>query len=501
MSKKTWILLGFIVLKFIMQHFLISPEYDLQRDEYLHLDQARHLAWGYESVPPFTSWISWIILQFGNSLFWVKFFPALFGALTIVVVWKTIEALNGNLFALIMGAIAISFSVLPRINILYQPNSFDILSWAVLYYTIICYIKTGKNKWLYYAAIVFSLGFLNKYNIAFLMVSLVPAILLTNTRTLFLNKHLYFAMAISLLLISPNLVWQYQNKFPVIHHMKELADTQLVNVQRSGFLKEQLLFFFNSLFVLIIAGLSFFLYPDFKKYRFVFWSYVFTITVFTYLKAKGYYAIGLYPVWLCFGAVYLEYLTRNDWARWFRPLTIIIPLLLFIPAIKKIFPVLSPQEIVKDSKISALHRWEDGKEHPLPQDFADMLGWRELAVKTDSIYKTITDKEHTLVLCANYGEAGAINYYTKQNIQAVSLNADYINWFPLDKKITCIILVKDDPDEGVDREKMLFDFVVLGGRIENEFAREKGTLIYILSGPKTDINKVLEEEIRKEKTH
>jgi hypothetical protein len=128
-----------------------------------------------------------------------------------------------------------------------------------------------------------------------------------------------------------------------------------------------------------------------------------------------------------------------------------------------------------------------------------MLGWHELASKTDSIYRAIRDKEHTLVLCANYGEAGAINFYTKENIQAVSLNADYINWFHLDKKILSVILVKDDTKENVDHEKTLFDSVVLGGTIENTFAREKGTRIFLLSGPKTDINKLLEGEIRKVK--
>jgi hypothetical protein len=55
MTKKTIILLGFIALKFLLQFLLLSSEYDLQRDEYLHLDQANHLAWGYLSVPPFTS--------------------------------------------------------------------------------------------------------------------------------------------------------------------------------------------------------------------------------------------------------------------------------------------------------------------------------------------------------------------------------------------------------------------------------------------------------------
>src|SRR5215208_6684263 len=99
MKKNTLILFLFILAKFVFQYLLINPEYDLHRDEYLHLDQANHLAWGYISVPPVTSWISWLIKLLGNGVVWVKFFPALFGALTILVIWKTVEELNGNLFA------------------------------------------------------------------------------------------------------------------------------------------------------------------------------------------------------------------------------------------------------------------------------------------------------------------------------------------------------------------------------------------------------------------
>jgi 4-amino-4-deoxy-L-arabinose transferase-like glycosyltransferase len=125
------ILIAFIFAKFYLQYTLIDSGYDLHRDEYLHLDQAHHLAWGYTSVPPFTSWISSMIYFFGNSIFWVKFFPALFGALTIVIVWHSIKVLNGNLFALILGATSVLFSVLLRLNTLYQPNSFDVLSWML----------------------------------------------------------------------------------------------------------------------------------------------------------------------------------------------------------------------------------------------------------------------------------------------------------------------------------------------------------------------------------
>jgi hypothetical protein len=505
LKKNTVILAAFILLKFILQYGLIGPEYALHRDEYLHLDQGRHLAWGYESVPPFTSWISWLILQLGNGVFWVKFFPALFGALTLLVVWKTVEMLKGNLFALVLSATAITFSAILRINILYQPNSFDILCWTLFYFTLIKYVNSKNDKWIYAAALVFAFGFLNKYNIIFLAAGLFPALLLSEQRKLLLTRTFYFAAAIALIIVSPNLLWQYQHHFPVVHHLKELADTQLANVNRAGFLKEQLLFFFNSFFIVIAAFISFFTFPAFRKYHFLWWAYFFTILIFTYLKAKSYYAIGLYPIFFAFGSVYLEILLNKGWKLYLRPVLILFVVVLFLFPLKYIFPLLSPAEIANKNKAftsMGLLRWEDGKQHMLPQDFADMLGWNELAHKTDSIYASLPDKSHTLVLCDNYGQTGAINYYSKQKLQAVSFNADYINWFPLDKmEIKNIILVKEskDDDPGRETEKPFFEKVLPGGQIENKYAREFGTKIYLLLNAKTDINSLLQQIINKRK--
>lgn len=86
MKIKDWVLIFFILIKFLLQYILINPVYELHRDEYLYLDQAHHLAWGYLSVPPVFSWISTLIHFLGNSVFLVKFFPALFGALTLIIV-------------------------------------------------------------------------------------------------------------------------------------------------------------------------------------------------------------------------------------------------------------------------------------------------------------------------------------------------------------------------------------------------------------------------------
>ena len=505
MTKKVITLSGFIILKFILQFILISPEYDLQRDEYLHLDLGHHLAWGYLSVPPLTSWISRIIYLLGNSVFWVKFFPSLFGALTILVVWKAIEELKGNFFALILGATCVLFSALLRLNTLYQPNSLDVLSWTTFFFIIIKYFNTENPKWLFVAAIIFALGFLNKYNIVFLILGLIPAILLTEQRKVLVQKKLYVAVLLGLLLITPNLLWQYNNNFPVIHHLKKLSDTQLVNVDRLDFLKSQVLFFIGSLFVIISALYALLLFKPFKKYRAFFWTYFFTIIIFIFFKAKDYYTIGLYPIYISFGSVYLAAILKEGWKKYLQPVAIAVPVLIFIPIFNIAFPNKSPEYIIEHSikyKELGLLRWEDGKDHLLPQDYADMLGWRELAKKVDSIYSK-TNPGQTLVLCDNYGQAGAINYYTKQGIKAVSFNADYINWFNLDQKYNNLIRIKNykEKDNELKETSPYFNSSVVADSITNKYAREFRTTIFVFTGAKIDINKRIRNEIAEVKNY
>ncbi len=506
MKKRSLILLAFIITKFILQYLLISSAYDLQRDEYLHLDQANHLAWGYISVPPVTSWISYLIKLLGNGVFWVKFFPALFGAFTMALVWKITEELKGNLYALVLGASAILVSAILRINILFQPNSLDIFFWTLTYFTLIKYFNTQDFAWIYMSALSVAFGILSKYNIIFLLAGLLPALLLTPQRKIFFTRHLYICIGIVLIIILPNIIWQVRNHFPTLHQLQELASTQLVNVKRMDFVKEQFIFFLSSLFIIFAAFVALFFYKPFKKFRFIVFSFFFTLSLFIYFKAKAYYAIGLYPVLIAFGSVYVEKLLSNGKWRFLRPVSIIIVLALAIPFIRIGFPYRSPEQIASHApayKKFGLLRWEDGKDHALPQDFADMIGWSDLAKNVDSVYSKINDKTHTLILCDNYGQAGAINYYSVfKSINAVSLNADYINWIPLDKKIENVILVQDpdDDDTGRVKERPLFDTVYRVGVNDNEYSREQGRKVYLLKGAKVDINNILAGEIKKHKS-
>lgn len=444
---------------------------------------------------------SWILASFIA----LKFFPALFGALTILVVWKAIKELNGNLFAHILGATCVLFSVLLRLNTLYQPNSLDVLCWTTLYFIIIKYFNTEKPKWLYIAAIVFAFGFLNKYNIAFLILGLLPAILLSRQRKIFLKKELYFALILATILILPNILWQYNNDFPVIHHLNELAETQLVNVNRFDFLESQLFFFIGALLVIISALYSLMFYKPFQKYRPFFGILIFTLIVFMYFKAKDYYAIGIYPIYIAFGSVYLSHILIEKRRRFLRVALVLISILFFIPMYQFSFPNKSPEYIVAHSsnykKLGSL-RWEDGKDHLIPQDYADMLGWKELASKVDSIYDKLPATDATLILCDNYGQAGAINYYSKKELKATSLSADYINWIDLDKKYVNLIRVKEFAEEKTEFEETspYFNTAVIADSITNKYAREFGTTIYVFTGAKVDIIKRIKSEIEKVKS-
>lgn len=501
-----YVLAAFVILKLFLHCFLVSPAYELHRDEFLHLDQAGHLALGFQSVPPVTSIFALIIKLLGASTFVVRTVTAAIGAGTIIFSWLIVKELKGDLYAKVLCTIGLFCCAIARLDLLFQPNAFDILSWTAAYYFLIRYVNTGKSRLLYYLAAAIAIGFLNKYNIAFLVLGLAAALGISNVRHIYLNKHLYMAIGFALFLVLPNLIWQYLHHFPVVWHMKELSKTQLQNINRLDFLKEQLLYYVGCLPLLIAAAVAFFVYKPFRNIRWIGLSFLITIALFTWFRGKAYYAAGLYPVLMACGSAYLSAIWKGGILRYFRILPPAFAIGTFAFILPFAYPVLEPSEIQKRheefEKIGLL-RWEDGLKHQLPQDNADMLGWKELAEIVDEAYAKLPERQSAIVLCDNYGEAGAINYYSRfKHINAVSFSADYMTWMRLDRPVKHVILVVEADDDDPERkvEQPLFERIEQIGYIQNKMAREYGTKVYLLENAKVDINKRLRSEL-KQKLH
>jgi len=350
--------------------------------------------------------------------------------------------------------------------------------------------------------IFFVLGFYNKYNIIFLLAGIFGAFLITDLRKVFITKTFYLILFGGLILLLPNILWQYNHHFPVIDHMRVLKETQLNNVSRIGFFKEQLLLVSGGLPLILAAFIGFVHYQPFRKYRVIAFAFIITMTIFVLLRAKNYYALGLYPVLFAFGTVWLEKKLPLRF-KLVAPVYLVLNLLFFIGISKFLFPLITPAEIKSNKQKFeeiGLLRWEDGKNHELPQDFADMVGWKEMASKALIAYNSLPDsvKRETLVFCDNYGQTGALNFYNRGKMaEAYSFNTDYLFWIPENRKIRNVLLVGDAPDQNVQE---MFDHFLKVGEVENPDAREKGTSVFLLLGAKDGFSDFFRNELKRRKS-
>ena len=85
MRKTNGLIFLLALIKFILPYLLQNSYYEPHRDEFLYLAQGHHLAWGFAEVPPMLSIFAWLTHLFGDGMFWIKFWPNMFGVLTFIV--------------------------------------------------------------------------------------------------------------------------------------------------------------------------------------------------------------------------------------------------------------------------------------------------------------------------------------------------------------------------------------------------------------------------------
>jgi len=495
------------LVKFILPFVLQSAYYEPHRDEFLYLAEGRHMAWGFMEVPPLLSVFAWLIHICGDGIFWIKFWPSLFGAFTFVIIGKIIVSLGGSLFALLLGFLPFVLDVYLRTHFLFQPNFLEIFFWTMMAWSVVSFIQTGQNKWLYIFGISVGLGMMSKYSVSIFAISIVAGLLLTPQRKIFANKHFYAAGLLGFLIFLPNLLWQYRYQFPVVFHMKELQKTQLQYISPVGFLTDQLIMNLPCVFIWI-TGLCWISFSrKAKQYRFLGWAYLFVIALLLISHGKNYYSLGVYPALFAFGAYRLEQLTlaRLKIVRYALIAFAVCIAYIFIPIA---LPLFEPGKLAafyekrQVEKTGAL-KWEDLKNHPLPQDFADMLGWEEMAKKMSMAYHTLdgNEKKSTLVFCDNYGQAGAVNYYRdKYGIpEAFSDNASFLYWMPAKLNFDNIVLLTDDEHEMEHAFIKNFKSAQLSDSVTSTYARERGSLIIVLKGADSSFKKFFVEKLAKDK--
>jgi hypothetical protein len=505
-KKQDLIWIGLISLISLIAHYLTYNTLGFHRDEYLYLALGKHLAAGYWSNPPLIGLISYLSQLFpSNSLFSTRLFPALAGAAVVFLTGLTARELGGKTYAQVLACIALVVSILfLRAFSMLQPVPFDILIWTLILYLALRFVNTEKPVFLILMGVCFGFGVLNKYMVVFLAAGLGVAILPTPYRKLWISKYSGYAILITIVLILPNFWWQCAHGFPVIHHMRELAQNQLVNVKRLNILTDQILMFTISSFVWISGLLWLLRSRNAYKFRLFGYTYLVVLLMFLYLRGKNYYMAGLYPFLFAAGGVFWEKAIHS--LKWRIAMATAI-VLLSIPILPGAVPVMPAKNLAGFfSKIpprlggEALVRWEDGKMHPLPQDYADMQGWDELGGIVVKACDTISDKGRIMIYCENYGQAGAVGHCCGCHglPEPVSFSDSYLMWAPdsIDNKVEVFVYVNGELGRDLDS---LFSHIEKAGSITNQYSREYNTSVFVCRMPRADFRRFWADRVKEVK--
>ena len=498
----------FVALKVLLNLLAIS-RFGFQRDEFLHLVLADHLDWGYKEVPPFIALLAKITLSiFGDSLFAARIFPTIAGGLIVWLTGRITVELGGRRFAITLACLALIFApAFAASEYLFQPVVFDQLWWVLTVWLFTKYLNTADVRYLYWLGGAVGLGMLTKYTMAFFTASLIVGILISKERKLLFNRHVIISALIAVLIFLPNIIWQFAHHLPVINHMKELRATQLDYVTPLEFIKQQLLVNGPALFVWL-TGFGFLLFSfSLRRFRYLAIAYILIFLFLLEMNGKNYYLFGAYPMLFAAGGFAFEkFIKRSNLIlRIAVVLLFVLPNVLLLPIVLPVLPLdktLGFFEYTHENLpfLDFIVTWEDQKTHPTTQDYADMLGWEEMAQKAAATYHSLTpdQQKHAQIFADNYGEAGALHHFhAKYNMpDVVSLHSSFVLWAPPTLDAHYIIYVDDD-DNVTARLAPMLDSYRKTGEVLNPLAREKGTSIYLLIQSSHKLNDVYKAELAK----
>ena len=403
----TGILLLLALLRF-MPLLLHNGQSGWHRDELDTLDAARHLAWGYVAYPPVAPCIARLALTlFGPSLIGVRLFSTLAQAVAMLLAGLMARELGGGRWAQVTAAVAVAIAPYALLgSVLFHYSSFDYLWWVLIAYLMIRLRKSDDARWWLGIGAVIGVGMMTKYMMAFLVAGIVAGVILTRARRYLASPWLWAGVALSLLIVLPNLIWQMQHDFISLDFVRSIHARDVRIGRAEGFLVEQFIYTTNVATIpLWLAGLyGYFFAPLGRRYRLLGWMFLVPFLLLLVTQGRSYYLAPAYPMLFAAGAVVLEQWLASLSARPARIVqgivwaAFIIGGIVFAPLALPVAPVNSRLwNIVSD----------------INGELREQIGWPELVETVAGIYAALPaeEKAQAGILAGNYGEAGAINLY------------------------------------------------------------------------------------------
>lgn len=433
-------ILCYLALFKLILHLLFIENYGYFRDEFYYIACSDHLALGYVDHPPLSIIVLWISRGIlGDSLLAIRFFPALSGALVVLLTGLMVRKLGGSRFSQFLAAIAViaAPAYLSR-NSFFSMNSFDLLFWVLAAYIIIRLVIDENPRLWVLLGLVIGLGLLNKISVLWFGFGLVVGILLTQYRKALRTRWPWFAGIIAFLLFLPHILWQIKYDWPTLEFIQRATSEKMATISPLQFIVEQILSLNPVSLPIWLIGLVYcFVSKDGKRFRILGFIYlvVFLLLIISKRSRPG-YLDPAYPMLFAFGALVIEKFIRGqnwNWLKLVFGFALIVSGIIMAPLGMPILPV---KEYIKYTRTigvgpSTHERKEVDK---LPQHYADMHGWENMVATIARVYNRLSmeNQSKCVIYANNYGEAGAVDFLGwKYNLpKAICGHNNYWLWGP-----------------------------------------------------------------------
>ena len=394
--------------------------YEFHRDEFLYFAMGNHLQLLRMDFPPLIAMLAEAVRAVaGSSLFAYRIVPALVGTAIVWLAVLTAREMGGGRTAQVLTAVAAILNPLfLRSASLFQPVVIDQFWWMLGFYALVRLGNSGDLKWWILLGVAGGLGLLSKFSILFFGAAVLVGVLLTRRRDL-LTAGPWMALGVAVVLGAPSIIGQVALDWPLFDQMAGLKQGQLDRITFAGFVGEQLLWG-PAAFVFAAAGaLAFVRSPALARHRVVGWSAIAAFALYAVTKGKSYYVGPIYPVLFAGAGVWVEQLARPAWRRMFSWGLVGFTVLFGVATLPFGLPLLPPEPMARYSAatgVTAGVRTNWGEVLALPQDYADMTGWREKAEAVAVVYRNLPPVEQAEVVLYgnNYGQAGALEFYGRE---------------------------------------------------------------------------------------
>jgi len=329
-------------------------------------------------------------------------------------------------------------------------NSFDILLWAIAFYLLILIREEDNPKLWIWLGIVLGLGLMNKIGFLWLGFGMFVGLLITDRNKL-LTKQSWITAGIAFIIFLPFIIWNAAHDWAHIEFIRNAQMYKYSGITRADFVMWILILMNPASAIIWIMGLYFlFINKDGKHFRIL--AVIFFVTfliLFISGKSKSEYLSPAFTPLFAAGGIIFEQIDHRKAWKWLK-YVVIIPLVISgIVTAPLALPILPVEKYIKyAATIGFGPRTTENKElAELPQFYADMFGWEKLAKNVSTVYQTIPEeeKDKTLVYTNNYGDAGAIEYYSEKyslpSVISAHNNFWIWGWNYLDEEIINVIVV------------------------------------------------------------